>query len=172
MSHPGYPRTGAPEGLAQPREPALEAVPAWDLRDLYASIDDPAISADLDRADAGAREFEQSFQGRVDALSGAELAGAIAAYERIEERLGRVLSYAQLVFAADSTAPETGQFYQTMMERATDTGTHLLFFALEINRIEDAALEQRLEDAALARFAPWLRDLRVFRPHQLSDELE
>ena len=54
----------------------------------------------------------------------------------------------------------------------TAISSHLLFFTLELNRLDDAALEQKLADPALARWRPWLRDLRVFRPHQLSDELE
>ena len=59
-----------------------------------------------------------------------------------------------------------------MSERVTTISSHLLFFSLELNRLDDAVLEQKLEDPALAKWRPWLRDLRVFRPHQLSDELE
>ena len=162
-----------PEGLAAMAPAASgDAVPAWDLRDLFGGLDDPAISAALADADVRAGAFATRYQGRIAGLTGAGLAGAIERYQAIEETLGRVLSYAQLVFAADSTAPETGRFYQTMTERATDIGSKLLFFALEINRIEDEALALLTADPALARFAPWLRDLRVFRPHQLSDDLE
>src|SRR5204862_7460905 len=53
-----------------------------------------------------------------------------------------------------------------------DIGTKLLFFRLELNKIEDADIAAKLKDPALARYAPWLRDVRLFRPHQLSDELE
>ena len=105
-------------------------------------------------------------------MSGGALAAAIADYERIEEVLGRLMSYAQLLFAGDSTNAEIGRFYQTVSERVTAISSHLLFFTLELNRLDDAALEQKLADPALARWQPWLRDLRVFRPHQLSDELE
>ena len=97
---------------------------------------------------------------------------SIAEYERIEEVLGRLMSYAQLLFSGDSTNADIGRFYQTVSERVTAISSHLLFFALELNRLDEAALEQKLADPALARWRPWLRDLRVFRPHQLSDELE
>ena len=82
------------------------------------------------------------------------------------------MSYAQLLFSGDSTNAEIGRFYQTVSERVTAISSHLIFFTLELNRLDDAALEQKLADPALARWRPWLRDLRVFRPHQLSDELE
>jgi oligoendopeptidase F len=153
--------------------PAAEALPAWDLSDLYAAPEDPRLTADLDAAEAEAKAFQSGHAGKVAALSGDALAAAIATYERIEERLGRVMSYAQLVFSADAQDPANGRFYQTMQERVTTISSHLLFLTLELNRVEDAALEAKLAASpALARWQPWLRDLRVFRPHQLSDELE
>ena len=96
----------------------------------------------------------------------------IAEYERIHEVLGRVGSYAQLLFAGNSSDAAIGQFYQTVNERITAISSDLIFFTLEINRLDDAALEAKLADAALAHYRPWLRDLRVFRPHQLDDQLE
>ena len=100
------------------------------------------------------------------------LRAAIAEYEQIQEVLGRVASYAQLLFAGDSSDAAIGRFYQTVNERVTAIGSDLIFFALELNRLDDAALEGKFSDPALARYRPWLRDLRVFRPHQLSDDLE
>jgi oligoendopeptidase F len=149
-----------------------ETLPAWDLRDLYDSPADPRLETDLQAAHAQAKAFEAEFAGNVAALAGEQLAAAIATYEAIEERLGRAASFAQLLFAADSTNPESGKFYQTMSERVTTISTHLLFFTLEINRIPEPEIQTKLQDPALARYAPWLRDLRVFLPHQLSDELE
>ena len=148
------------------------ALPSWDLRDLYPSPDSPTIARDLDRAEADARAFAAAHAGRLAAHSAAALAGAIADYERIEEVLGRAMSYAQLLFSGDSNDPAIGRFYQSMNERVTAISTHVLFFTLELNRLEEAALESRLADPALARWRPWLRDLGVFRPHQLSDEAE
>ena len=82
------------------------------------------------------------------------------------------MSYAQLLFSGDSTDAAIGRFYQTASERVTSISSHLLFFTLELNRLDEAVLEQKLADPALAHWQPWLRDLRVFRPHQLSDEVE
>jgi len=149
-----------------------EKLPVWDLSDLYASPSDPRITADLAAAGREAEAFEAAYQGKVEELSGADLGAAIAAYEEVEERLGRIMSFAQLLFSADSSDPAAGKFYQTMNERVTTISTHLLFFTLEINRISGPALDEKLQDKALAHYSSWLRDLRVFLPHQLSDELE
>ena len=148
------------------------ALPVWDLSDLYPGPESAQLAADLDRAEESAREFERRHGGRVAALEGAGLAAAIGEYERIEEVLGRVMSYAQLLFSADSTPSSVGRFYQGMSERVTVISSALLFFTLELNRMEEAALAERLAAPAMARWRPWLRDLRVFRPHQLSDEVE
>jgi oligoendopeptidase F len=165
------PRIAAPEAPVPGGETASD-LPAWDLTDLYPGRDSPEIKADLDRAEAEAKAFAARYQGRLASLSGSELAAAIASFERIEETLGRVMSYAQLHFAEDATDPAIGKFYQGCNERVTAISSHLIFFTLELNRIEDAALEAKIAGTALEEWRPWLRDLRVFRPHQLSDELE
>jgi oligoendopeptidase F len=160
--------TARPTGAA-----AVDSLPSWDLSDLYKAPADPALKADLDAAEAAAKAFQAAHEGKVAGLSGDGLAAAIATYETIEEKLGRAMSYAQLVFSGDAQDAANGRFYQTIQERVTAISSHLLFLTLELNRVEDAALEQKLgASKALGRWRPWLRDLRVFRPHQLSDEVE
>jgi oligoendopeptidase F len=150
----------------------INPLPAWDLSDLYDSPDSPQVMADLGRAETTAKSFARAHAGTLASLTGAALATVIAEYERIQEILGRVASYAQLLFAGDSSDPAIGRFYQTVNERVTSIGSELIFFGLELNRMDDAVLEAKFTDRNLARYRPWLRDLRVFRPHQLGDELE
>ena len=153
-------------------QPTVEVLPTWDLGDLYPAPDSPAVEADFAKAEKAARAFAAALQGKLATMSGGTLAAAVAEYERIEEVLGRLMSYAQLLFSGDSTNPDIGRFYQTVSERVTAISSNLLFFALELNRLDDAVLDQKLAEPALAKWGPWLRDLRVFRPHQLSDDLE
>jgi len=148
-------------------------LPSWNLDDLYKGVGDPALDADLVAADGAAAAFNAAHAGRLAGLSGDALAAAIAEYERLEEILGRAMSFASLIFAGDAQDSANGRFYQTMQERVTAVSSHLVFFTLELNRLEEAALEKSFAaSAALARFRPWLRDLRVWREHQLSDEME
>ena len=146
----------------------LGVLPNWDLGDLYPAPDSPVLATDLDRAQALAEAFRGRYEGKVASLPGAALGIAIGEYEALQELLGRIGSYAGLLYAGDMNDPKIGQFYQTAQERMNAVGSLVLFFTLEINRLDDAALET--ED--LARWRPWLRDLRAFRPHQLSDEIE
>lgn len=148
------------------------SLPVWSLGDLFAGLDDPALDRELAACAEAATAFEAECRGRVATLPAADLAAAIGRYEAIEERLGRIGAFAQLAFSGDSGDAEISRFYQTTSERITAIGTHLLFFSLEINRIEDAAFERLGADPALAHYRPFLTDLRIFRPHQLSDEIE
>jgi len=152
---------------------ALGVLPEWDLTDLYPGQDSPELETDLKGAFESSDAFAAAYQGKLAGLGGDALAEVIAEYERIEEILGRIMSYAGLVHAGNVSDPEVGRFYQTMQERANDIGTRLLFFTLELNRIEDTALDASIgSSSALARYAPWLRDVRAMRPHQLSDDIE
>lgn len=161
--------------VAQPEstpEATLGPLPEWDLSDLYPAPDSPELERDLVEAETAARKFEAQWQGRLSDSDGATLATAIAEYERIQEQLGRIASYAHLTYAGDMSRAENGRFYQAIQERVTGVSTHLLFFALELNRIDEQALQEKFVDPALARWAPWLRDQRAWRPHQLEDAVE
>ncbi len=162
----------APEGSLAVAAPPADDLPVWNLADLYEGPDSPRIEADLAAADGQGIAFAQTYAGTLAALGGAELAAALETYQAIDETLGRVMSYAQLLFSADSTNAEAGRFYQVMMERCTAISAHTLFFRLELNRIDDSVLEEKFTDPAFAHWRPYLRDLRVWRKHQLSDELE
>ena len=150
-----------------------ENLPQWDLSDLYTSPGAAELVADLAKAEAAAERFAGDYQGKVGTLSAADLAQAIVRYEGDEDLLGRIGSYAQLCHAGDVSNRVIGRFYQTTMERLNEITSKLIFFTLELNRIEDAALDALLaSDPGLARYAPWLRDIRASRPHQLADEQE
>ncbi|UEM06559.1 M3 family oligoendopeptidase [Skermanella rosea] len=152
--------------------PDLGELPTWDLGDLYPGQDSDALKADLDRMEKASKDFHRSYNGKLADLSGAQLGSAVAQYEEIDETLSRIMSYAHLVYAGDMNDPNVGKFFQGIQERVNGISTHLLFFTLELNRLDDAVLAAKMKSPELAKYAPWLRDIRVFRPHQLSDELE
>src|SRR5947208_5432731 len=159
-------------GTTQVGASDLGPLPEWDLSDLYPGRDSPELARDLGELATQAAAFRARYEGRLAALSGAELGEAVAAYERMQEISGRIMSYAELTRAGNVADPEIARFFQTMHERINAISTELLFFALEINRIDDAELDRKLADPALAHYRPWLRDVRAMRPHQLGDELE
>ncbi len=151
---------------------ATAELPVWNLSDLFPGRDSPQLAAALDSAEADAKAFAAKYAEKLAGLSGAALGAAIGEYEKLEERLARLTSFADLTYAGDQADPAIAKFYQGIQERVNAISSSTLFFALELNRIADADLEAKLADPALKRYAPWLRDLRSFRPHQLPDEME
>jgi oligoendopeptidase F len=162
---------------SKPGAARLGALPEWDLSALYSGLDDPAIKRDLDRTDADCLAFEQDYKGKLAALAaapqgGAALGEAVRRYEAISDRMGRLGSYAVLIHEGDTVDPARTKFYGDMQERMTAASTHLLFFELELNRIDDAQLEAVLSDPVLGHYRPWLEDVRRYRPYQLEDRVE
>ncbi len=160
---------------AQTREKnrkSKSGLPEWDLSDLYPATDSKALKDDLARADRDAAAFHKEYFGKVAKLSGAALGRAVARYETIDERLSKIMSYAQLVHAGDVADPEIGRFYQTTQEAATATASRLVFFTLELNAISDRDLAKKLKTPALAVYASWIRDVRAFKDHELAEEME
>lgn len=164
--------TAEPFDNPEPGMPDLGELPTWDLGDLYPGQDSDALKADLDRMEKASKNFYRSYNGKLADLGGDQLGSAVAQYEEIDETLSRIMSYAHLVYAGDMNDPNVGKFFQGIQERVNGISTHLLFFTLELNRLDDSALAAKRKSPELAKYAPWLRDIRVFRPHQLSDELE
>src|SRR4051794_4449999 len=124
-------------------------LPEWNLTDLYPAIDAPELGGDLDRMDAECVAFENDYKGKLAEETakdggGAWLAGAIRRYEAIDDLAGRLGSYAGLIHAGDSVDPAITKFYGDVSERITAASLHLLFFALELNRIEDEVIERAM----------------------------
>ncbi len=159
-----------PKAKSQATAPDL---PVWKLDDLYMSPTDPALARDLDSARAAAAAFAGRFKDKIATLDGAAFAEAIAAYEDISERITKAMAYGQLLFAVNMSDTEVARFYQSLSEQVTETSTLTLFFTLEINRMEDGALANLIATSeGVAHYQPWLDEVRQYRPHQLSDDLE
>jgi oligoendopeptidase F len=172
-----------PTKIRDPRGPRARAkteigpLPEWNLADLYPAIDAPQIKQDLERGETECIAFEQSYKGRLASLAagadaGRALAEAVKRYEALDDLLGRLMSYAGLVHAGDTTDPVRSKFYGDMQERITGASLHLLFFTLELNRIDDSVLEAAMADPALGHYRPWLEDIRKEKPYQLEDRVE
>ncbi|WP_316179777.1 M3 family oligoendopeptidase [Bradyrhizobium sp. SZCCHNRI1009] len=155
----------------------IGTLPEWNLGDLYMGIDAPEIAHDLAKMDAECVAFETDYKGKlaehVAREDGGEwLAEAVRRYEAIDDLAGRLGSFAGLAHAGDSVDPAISKFYGDISERLTAASTHLLFFPLELNRIDDAVITRAMETPALGHYRPWIEDLRKDKPYQLEDRVE
>jgi oligoendopeptidase F len=154
-----------------------DQLPEWNLADLYPSIDGPEVKRDLDAGEAECLAFEETYKGKLAALAepadgGRALAKAVKRYEAMQDLLGRIVSYAGLVHATDTTDPARSKFYGDVQNRITAASSHVLFFVLELNLIEDPVLERAMNDDELAHYRPWIEDVRREKPYQLEDRVE
>jgi oligoendopeptidase F len=163
---------------AAAKKPApRDALPEWDLSDLYPGLESEEIKRDLARSDAMCLAFEEQYKGKLDGLAngpngGAALAAGIREFEAIDDLLGRISSYAVLVYTGNTTDPVRAKFYGDVQERITTSSSHLLFFSLELNRIADDVMDRAMADPALGHYRPWIEDVRKERPYQLEDRVE
>ncbi|WP_120635151.1 M3 family oligoendopeptidase [Ruegeria sp. EL01] len=151
----------------------LGNLPEWDLSDLYTSEDAPELSRDLDWLEGECASFAADYEGKLADLDAQGLLTCVLRNEKINSIAGRIMSFAGLRYYQLTTDAERAKFLSDMQEKITIFTTPLVFFTLEINRIDDEALKaQFTANADLARYEPVFRRIRAMKPYQLSDELE
>ncbi len=163
-----------PDGAAAEAAAALGPMPEWNLADLYSSPTAPEIARDLAAAAAEARRIKEAYHGKLVGLAadGAVLALAIEQFERFVELMGRLGSYAGLYYAGNQADPERAKFYGDVSEKLTAISTEIIFFDLELNQIDEAVIAQALKNPRLARYKPWIDNVRKEKPYQLEEKLE
>ena len=139
----------AKAGHARADNAALGALPEWDLTDLYPGMDAPDLKRDIERAIADATVFGAEWKGKLAAEAEnpgkGGLGKALRAYEALEELIGRIASYAGLIYAGNTSDPQRAKLYGDIQEKMTDASSHLLFFTLELNVLDDAVVLAALD---------------------------
>ena len=144
----------------------------WDLSDLYAGMDDPQLSMDLDACDAEADALGEAHRGRIAGLTAAELAALIARYEALAERAGRIGAFASLNWTQDTQDAARGALMQRVTERGSRLSQKLVFVDLELAATPDETAAAWLADPVVGRWRHWLEVVRMYRPHLLSEPEE
>jgi len=150
----------------------LGKIPSWDLTDFYKNIKDPQIDMDLKLLGDEAEKFSKKYEGKINELNAENLLKSIQSYENTSEIMGKISSYSYLIYASDLSDPDNLAFHQNTSEKLNSLSTKLVFFTLEINKITDANLKNLLTNEKLARYQPFIRDIRSFKKFELSSELE
>ena len=151
----------------------LGKLPVWDLRDLYPAPDAPEVMRDFEWLETACADFATRYEGKLAELDAAGMLDCVLAYEEIDITAGRLMSYPGLRYYQMTTDSARAKFMADAQDRVTVATTPLVFFSLELNRLDDAHLDGLLgADPALGRYRPVFERMRALRPHQLSDELE
>ena len=133
----------------------------WNLGELFAN--EAEFSGAIDIASAQARDFEAKFKDRLHTLSAEEFLGALELYEGISEQIGKIMSFAHLRFARDTSL---GAQQAKTEQACNDISQSLLFFELEFNELDAAKQDEFI--AGGGRFKYYLSLLKRRKAHQLS----
>jgi oligoendopeptidase F len=151
----------------------LGALPEWDLSDLYIAPDAPELQRDLDWLQQACADFARDYEGRLADLDAAAMLECVHRNERISAVAGRIMSFAGLRYYQQTTDAGRAKFLSDCQARITDDTTPLVFFTLELNRLDDAHVDALLaQNAELGRYERVFKRIRAMKPYQLSDELE
>src|SRR6218665_3009081 len=168
---PNNPVFAAAAGGAQ-AAPNPGDLPNWRLEDLYPAPASKEYLDDLAKAEADSLTFEAKWKGKLAEAAtktgDAGLGAAVREFEALEDLMGKIGSYAGLTYFTDTSNPANGKFFGDAQAKLTDLASHLLFFSLELNRIDDAVIDAAFAtDPLAAHYRPWLVDLRLDKPYQL-----
>ena len=171
------PSQSMPEARYDAKDPSggsnLGDLPEWNLDDLYTGEDSVELKSDLEWLKAETEGFASDYEGNLNDIDAVGFLNCIQRYEVIEGKMGRIMSFAGLRYYQNTTDADRAKFMSDMQGAVTDLSNPLVFFTLEVNRINDAALDAMIADNTdLARYKPVLDRLRAMKPYQLSDELE
>ena len=126
----------------------LGKLPVWDLNDLYISIKDKKITKDLSFIKKSYQKFEKKYKGKVKELNAVGLFNAIIKLEKLSEI-----------------------FFQNIDEKNTEYSSSLIIFTLELNNIEQKKLQKILKNKKIKKFETWIKNSRLFKPHQLNNQM-
>lgn len=149
-----------------------EKLPSWDLNDLYPGMDSPELKKDIASVSAGALRFETHYKGKLAELSGDDFGKAIEDFEKLYETLGRLDAYSYMMHSTNMNDAAISTFYQNVQDKSNDVSGKMLFFELEINKLTDEQLADKMNSPAVKKYEPWLKNVRAGRDHMLPENME
>ncbi len=144
----------------------------WDLSDLYDSIEDKELKKDREKVLEMADAFSQKYKGKLGDLEAFEFYEALQQYEAIIEIIGKIGSYANLIWSTDTSKPEYGKLKQQASELSSEVNQKLVFFDVEWLKMDDKKAEALIESEELVHYRHYLESSRRYKEHILSEKEE
>lgn len=144
----------------------------WDLSDLYNSIDDPDLQADKKHVFELANSFADKYRGKVSELDEEEMKHALQDYEQLIEIIGKIGSYAHLIWSTDTNNPDYGKLMQEANELSSEIHQKLVFFDVEWLQVDEESAQQLIESDTLSHYKHYLETSRRYKDHILSEKEE
>ena len=143
----------------------------WDLETLLPRPGRDGVTDLLADAEELAAQLE-AYRGTVATMSSAELAAALELVAALQDRIGRAGNYASLHHAIDTRDASRSALMAEVEERSTALFTRLVFFELEWAALDDDRVEDLLSSDDVSDARHYLRSMRRYRDHLLSEPEE
>ena len=150
----------------------LDKPQEWNLSDLYQGFDDPRLEQDLAELEQQAAAFRQTYRGKVSELTPETIAACLKELEAIAQTSGYLYAFPALVFSADTRNAEAKQMQDKVLEAITGIENQLLFFDLELKKLDDAQFTELEAASILQPYRHYFYNIAKFRPYTLSEEVE
>ncbi|HYW35578.1 MAG TPA: M3 family oligoendopeptidase [Balneolaceae bacterium] len=144
----------------------------WDLSDLYEGVKDQQLKEDKKEVRNRAREFAEEYHGKIKRLDIPEFKQALQEYEQIMELMGKISSFAQLLWTTDTNKPAYGKLMQEANELSSSIHQKLVFFDVEWLAMEEDKAHEFIESEELAHYKHYLETSRRYEEHTLSEKEE
>ncbi len=144
----------------------------WDLSDLYESPNDPKLKSDTEGVIKKAETFNSTYRGRVAELDASEFAQMLREYEEIIQTLGKIGSFAHLIWSTNTEDPELGKLLQQANELSSEVSQKLVFSDVEWLKIEDEKANKLIQSDELSKWKHYLEVSRLYKEHTLTEEAE
>ena len=143
-------------------------LPIWDLTDFYPSSDSKEFKDDISLLDSEVVNFCKKYKGKISRVEIKKIDKVVSEYEKIEELIVKIKSYIFLFHCTDQLDPKKTIFYQKTQEKVNQIESKLIFFTLEINKLNQTKLNKSFK----SKYLSWINIQRQFKKYQKNESIE
>ena len=143
-------------------------LPSWNLTEFYPSFTSTEIDKDIKTLKKKTKKFSSSFKGKLSILSSENLLQTLIDYEKIEELVQKIKSFAYLTYCTDQLNEKKKKFYQFIEESLSDIEKAIIFYSIELNNLS----EKKLSLFNDSKYKSWIKNHKKFKKFQKSEDNE
>ena len=143
-------------------------LPNWNLNEFYPSFTSDQINRDILSLKQKTREFSSKFKGKLKSLKKSYLLKTLVDYEKIEELIQKIKSFAYLTYCTDQLNDKKKKFYQMTEESLSEIEKAIIFYGIELNNLND----KKLSVFSDSKYKNWIKNHKKFKKFQKSEDNE
>ena len=143
-------------------------LPIWKLNQFYESIEDNQINKDFKNLFTKSKNFQNKYRGNLNLLDRKSLINSLEEYEKIEEIIQKIQSFAYLTYCTDQLVDKIKKFYQEVEEKISNVEKNLIFYGIELNKLSS----KKLDFFSNSKYVSWIQNHKKFKKFQKTEDNE